>query len=255
MTAITSSGTRLVAPEPTRQETTYAPYAALSQERSVHPPEGASETTTDVSLFAASAPHTPCTSRLSGDIGYWLLRDLSWWRTEVATLPASPSWSIAGDDLTPSRAIDLLRAWTGLPVTDLADLLGVARRSVYHWSTGEAKPRRQTRLLGVVRALEPLARSWQSWEFRDWLLTPEVRALVQAAPVEDLSRQVEEAVASRSFTRLRQAQPAYRQEVVPLGIEAIGRHLAYVNDEINPRALASRREPRELVVAPQLEEE
>jgi hypothetical protein len=213
------------------------------------------ETTTDVSLLSQIRYEPTFTTCLDEDVRSWFFRDLGPWKLAVSSLPHGYLDPIQQVDLTPSRAVDLLRAWTGLPVTDIADLLGVARRSVYHWSTGSAKPRQEARLFSIVRALEPLSQSWKAWEFREWLQTPEIRTLVQEGPTSELSRRVDVAVETRAIRRLRPAAMTVQDDVLPLDESAIDRFLAGATARRGPRRRVEIREPRELTDSSILEEE
>ncbi len=255
MTTATSL-TSLTSRWPFELETsTRAPLKARTSDLRFEPADEWSLSTTDVSFVTKVAPRLNCTPRLGDDPGQFLFGALDSWLMVVAMIPSPSARPEPMDNLTPSKAIDLLRAWTGLPVTDLADLLGVARRSVYHWSTGAAKPRQEARLLGVVRALEPLSQFWQAWELREWLSTTEARTLVQSAPVPELSRQVEAAVRRGTIGRLHQAPAALHEEVLPLDSAAIERHLLSVVQQRTPRRRPRPYEPRELTDSPQVEDE
>jgi hypothetical protein len=212
-------------------------------------------TPTTLSFVPDLAPFANCTTLLGEDpSGRWFGQLDSWVvvMTSMSGLPAGGGEAI---DLTPSKAVELLRAWTGLPVTELADLLGVARRSLYHWSTGVARPRHEGRLFGVVRAIQPLAQTWQTWELRDWLSTDEIKTLVQTASTPELSRQVDAAVRSGATSRLRLASTGLHEEVQPLELAAISRHLASIGQPRLPRPRAVPYEPRELTDSPQIEGE
>lgn len=150
------------------------------------------------------------------------------------------------DDLTAPKAVDLLREWTGMPVTDIAELLGVARRSLYHWATGVARPRHEARLLGVVRTLRPLGESWDPWELREWLGKAEVRTAVRSGALPDLALQVHAAAATRPVHRLAVAPPGLEEEVEPLDATALGRALSAATQRRAPRLRRPGYEPPEL---------
>jgi len=157
------------------------------------------------------------------------------------------------DQIEPSQAVERLRSWTGLSVGEIADLLGVARRSLYHWSTGATRPRREERLLGLVRALEPLSRSWEPWELRKLLLSsdPHQRHLLEAGDFSSLIALASVEDRPSRPSRLRRAQVTQGPEVEPLETEALLRHFQLVMVPRVPSDQVRRFRPRELTDSPE----
>ena len=118
-----------------------------------------------------------------------------------------------------------------------------------------ARPRHEARLFGVVRAIQPLAQTWQTWELRDWLSTDEIKTLVQTASAPELSRQVDAAVKSGATSRLRLASTGLHEEVQPLELAAISRHLVGIGQPRVRRAGAVPYASRELTDSPLAEAE
>lgn len=232
---------------------TLAPLRMTPADPRLRPSDSWARTPTTFSFVADLAPFTNCTTRLGDDPSGTWFGQLDSWVVVVKSMSRVLGGGAEASELTPSQAVELLRAWTGLPVTELADLLGVARRSVYHWSTGEARPRHEARLFGVVRAIQPLAQTWQAWELRDWLSTDEIKTLVQTASAPELSRKVDAAVRSVGTARLRLAATGLQEEVQPLELTAISRHLGSIVQPRVGRQRAVPYEPRELTDSPQVE--
>lgn len=66
--------------------------------------------------------------------------------------------------------VNQLRDWTGLNATELADLLGVSRRTLYHWvETGGASPENRLKLERVFHSMRALGESWSPVRIRQWL--------------------------------------------------------------------------------------
>jgi hypothetical protein len=170
------------------------------------------------------------------------------WLTLVWLLPRRRS-TVAAGTLDPADAVDRLRTWTGLSAGGVADLLGVTRRSLYHWSTGATRPRHEERLLGLVRAIQPVSGSWEPWELRQWLAARDARQLVQSDDMETLRALLDDAVRPSAIRRLRPATAEYREDVEPLDTAALRDHfMTTVTPRVpNARAnLAAPFVPREL---------
>jgi hypothetical protein len=145
------------------------------------------------------------------------------WLAAVSRLPRRQP-EIDAQTLEPAEAVERLRHWTGLSVGGVADLLGVTRRSLYHWSTGATRPRHDERLLGLVRALEPVAGSWAPWELRQWLAAQDARQLVRTGDIATLRRLLDDTVRPSAVRRLLPARAGYQEEVEPLAPDALRRH-------------------------------
>jgi len=70
----------------------------------------------------------------------------------------------------PARALSDLADWTSLSTARLGRLLGVARRSIYNWTSGKpVRPEIQTRLSRVHDSLQPIATLYEPDAVRRWL--------------------------------------------------------------------------------------
>lgn len=156
--------------------------------------------------------------------------------------------TVAPDLMTSDVALVRLRAWTGLSVAELADFLGVARRSLYHWSAGTGRPRKDERLLGLASAIQPMGEAWQPWQLRQWLTSEShgIRNDVHQGDLASVSQKVSEAMRAP----MRVLQPLREQEtseVEALDSDALLRHYAAAT---TPRHQAGRNQawvPREVV--------
>jgi hypothetical protein len=71
-----------------------------------------------------------------------------------------------------SQLVEELREWTGLSASGLAEMLGVSRRSLYHWlREGQASVNNTQRLVRLADTLRPIAREWSPPRIRVWLET------------------------------------------------------------------------------------
>lgn len=170
------------------------------------------------------------------------------WLAAVWTLPRRRQPS-ASSTLEPAEAVERLLLWTGLSAEGVADLLGVTRRSLYHWSSGTTRPRHQERLLGLVKALEPAAGSWASWELREWLAQHDARQLVLSGDMTSLRRHLEDSVRPSAIRRLQPARAEFREEVEPLDSAALQRHY---RSAIEPRPVGVGRRETEIYVPREL---
>jgi hypothetical protein len=88
---------------------------------------------------------------------------------------ADPSYSLVGAQGYAAKPpattlINQLRAATSLPVSRLADLLMVSRRTLYNWLSGAVvSPDRYERVTELHHRLIPLARYWQPSRVHHWL--------------------------------------------------------------------------------------
>jgi hypothetical protein len=181
-------------------------------------------TSTDLSASVLSSDVAKETTPISGvrerDL---LFVGLLVWLAAVSRLPRRQA-ELESQALEPAEAVERLRHWTGLSVGGVADLLGVTRRSLYHWSTGATRPRHDERLLGLVGALEQVAASWAPWELRQWLVAQDARQLVRSGDIASLRRLLEDAVRPSAIRRLRPARTGYQEEIEPLEPDALRRH-------------------------------
>src|SRR6266511_3721684 len=89
-----------------------------------------------------------------------------------------------------------LRQLAELNVTETADLLGVARRTVYSWTgKGLISQENEGRLSAAVDALRPLAIGWSPARIRQWLDhgDPSPRVLLRRRAYTDVRRAAEDA--------------------------------------------------------------
>lgn len=193
-------------------------------------------TSTDLSASALSPGVAQETTPISGARERDLLFvGLLVWLAAVSRLPRRRA-QVESQTLEPAEAIERLRHWTGLSVGGVADLLGVTRRSLYHWSTGATRPRHDERLLGLVGALEHVAASWAPWELRQWLVAQDARELVHSGDIASLRRLLDDAVRPSAIRRLRPARTGYQEEVEPLDPDALRRHFMVA---VGPRPTAA----------------
>jgi DNA-binding transcriptional regulator YiaG len=182
---------------------------------------------------------------------------LSWWCLfEFEAMESlAETKAVTPDSMTSDVALDRLRAWTGLSVTELADFLGVARRSLYHWSAGTGRPRKDERLLGLASAIKPLGETWKPWQLRQWL-TSESQGIRNDIRQGDLAAVVQKVDAAMRAPR-RVLQPFRDQatsEVEALDGDALLRQYVAAT---SPRNQVSRNEawiPRELVDSAEIDE-
>jgi hypothetical protein len=106
----------------------------------------------------------------------------------------------SGLAIQPRPSIDSLltelRQSVGLNVTETADLLGVARRTLYTWTgKGSISPQREGRVSAAVDALRPLAIRWSPARVRHWLDygDPSPRTLLKRGAYNDVRRAAEAA--------------------------------------------------------------
>lgn len=108
-------------------------------------------------------------------------------------------------ELSVARRIDELRSSTGLGMQELAEALGLSRRTLYFWlERGAASPEGEQRLAGVRFALEPLTRSsWEPAQRRRWLVEgdPAPAALLAAGDYDSVREQAEAEIRRRSQVR------------------------------------------------------
>jgi hypothetical protein len=185
-----------------------------------------------------------------------LFTGLLLWLAVVWLLPRRKPM-IESAALEPAEAVERLRHWTGLSVGGVADLLGVTRRSLYHWKTGTTRPRHEDRLVGLVRAIQAAARSWQPWELRQWLAAQDARELVRAGDMASLRRLLDDAVRPSAVRRLRPVRAGYHEDVEALDAVALRDHFTAT---VAPRPITIARAaapfvPRELTDSPLPEEE
>lgn len=176
------------------------------------------------------------------------------WLAVVGALSRRRQLQKTGEPMDPAAAVERIKGWTGLSVAGIAELLGVARRSLYHWTAGATRPRQEAALLGLVRALEPFSGSVEPWELRRWLEASEAQAAVRAGDAARLHRLLADALRSSSPRALRPARAGYREEVEPLSPADLQRHFLSSSPSREARQVARIR-PLELTDSPIAENE
>lgn len=101
--------------------------------------------------------------------------------------------------------VDTLRNWTGFSASELADLLSVSRRSLYHWiRAGQASQRNHDRLIELTEALRPIASTWQRPRLRAWLHSgePSPNELLQTGAFEEFASRASDVLSRREIPLL-----------------------------------------------------
>lgn len=166
---------------------------------------------------------------------------LTTWFLEAAVYAAVKA---VPQPLSTSEALERLRAWTGLTTTGIAELLGVARRSLYHWTSAGVRPRQEGRLLNLVEAIEPYAGRVESWQLRDALVSSDAREAVADGDREAIRLVVEQTIERRPH-RLRRAGGEASAEPAPIGMAELREYLHGVSAPVR-RDRAATYVPREL---------
>lgn len=185
------------------------------------------------------ADRTPATLASSLERRWESLDTLGTLLASIARTVEQPSAPEAGE------ALRRLRQWTGLSVGGVADLLGVARRSLYHWTSGATRPRQATTLFGLVRVLEPFSAVAEPWELLGWLRDAQVEEALRQSDLEAVRRMLGEALGARGVAVLNPVRPDHHEEVEPLEATEIRRYFLAAA-KIRPTRTVVRRIPREL---------
>lgn len=121
--------------------------------------------------------------------------------------------SVGGSD--PGHILSEIRKWTDLAAVDVAALVGVSRRSFYHWrTTGKIAAENREHLRAIADALRPLASAWQPARLKSWLRSNRSlpMRLLKTGKFEEFRRLAEQsleqaAVPIRSARRIEVAEP------------------------------------------------
>lgn len=176
------------------------------------------------------------------------------WLALLAAFQRSNRRRTQSEPVDPGGAVERIREWTGLSVAGVAELMGVARRSLYHWTTGATRPRDEARLLGLARVLQAYAGTVEPWELRRWLTTAAVREAVRSGDMPRVRRALGDALRSSTPPQLQPARPDLREEVVELAPSVLYSHYLAAAPRRTARSAASKR-PLELTDSPVPENE
>lgn len=135
----------------------------------------------------------------------------------VVMLGLEPKPRLVARVLDAAELVGQLRDWTGMPAGDLADLLQVSRRSLYHWMrVGQASSPNLEKLQEFVNALRPVARKWRPSRVRVWLSSgePSPSDLLQRRDFAEFARRAHDALAVGEIPLL----PARRLEETVSGV-------------------------------------
>jgi transcriptional regulator with XRE-family HTH domain len=130
--------------------------------------------------------------------------------------------------IDPARVVSQIREWADLSATEIASIMGVSRRSLYHWlGSGRVSSENRERLFQIAEALRPLAREWQPVRLKSWLRKnrSEPVRLLKAGKFAAFRRLADETLAEasvpvRSARRLTVSEPEPPEYTVkPLGLE------------------------------------
>jgi DNA-binding XRE family transcriptional regulator len=100
---------------------------------------------------------------------------------------------------SPQVLLTRLREWMGLTMTQLAETLGVSRRTLYSWiEAGRFSRENENRLLDLAAAIQPLAERWKPNVVRNWLFSgsPNRGELIRGGRLQELATEIEESLAS-----------------------------------------------------------
>ena len=174
-------------------ETWLALHARPSEQESTleyfEPLTGTSTGTGDVDFGGVT---WSCTLKLADDVGIYASRAFAGMLAIAVTSQGVTETSPSVDQL-----VQELREQAGLTGSQVAALLGVSRRTLYHWLSrgGISEPNRE-RLQQVHRALRPLVATWKPIHVKSWLFAgePAPDELIRENRFSDLANAVEQAV-------------------------------------------------------------
>lgn len=156
-----------------------------------------------------------------------------------------------GED--PASIVKYIHDSAGLTITEIAKVLDVSRRSIYHWLGGEAvSSENHQRLLDLLQAIQPMADIWGPRRTNLWVRSTADQRIAKGDAIDSLGRAVEEALSADEIPVLaarRLEAQSDAPDIAPVSQSELSSALAAFT---RPRAVEDRHEwtPREMAWSP-----